>query len=152
MDGKELAGRLSQYEAIVRRIKPTNREIDIRNRVMQLIQEDGKLSPFFSGERWYNRFESTNKKGSCNLKDAPVNQLLMVITDSVDTLYSLQDRGTGILRGSILIKLDKDVVYCMDSFYWYASQGGPITYSVKGFFTYGGIKAGKVKPLSSVIV
>lgn len=140
---------LVKYERVINRLTPSTREQQIINAVKQGILGDKQKSPF-DNNKWYMKFARVNQDG-VSLKDAPKNTLLMVVTESLSTLYR-QNRGTRIERGSILVKLEEDLVACIDAYTWViTSNNGTHTLSMNGFF---GIDPkslnGKVKLISDV--
>ncbi|MGF2714557.1 hypothetical protein ACQUY5_20100 [Bacillus cereus] len=140
---------VQRYNEIVGQTVPTQQEMEIHNHVRRGIEQDEQSSPW-SSNKWYRGFDERNSDGY-NLKQAPIYKLLMVVSDATGTFYN-NGRGTGISRGSVIIKMSEDLVYCLDAFYWYASPYGPVTVPLQGYlqYTYQSVDYGKVKELSKV--
>ncbi|MCC4027678.1 hypothetical protein, partial [Bacillus thuringiensis] len=100
--------------------------------------------------KYYIGFDERNTDGY-NLKQAPLYKLLMVVSDATGTFYN-NSRGTGMSRGSVIIKMSEDLVYCVDAFYWGATPYGPVVTSLQGYlqYTYQSVNYGRVKELSQV--
>jgi hypothetical protein len=142
---------MNHFDEVVMSIVPTKIELNKLNRVRLGQESDAKKSPF-SADKWYMQFTKLNADG-ISLVDAPINTLLMVVTESLGTLYK-NDRGTSIMRGSILVKLSDNILYCTDGSSWYASpSSGALVYGVKGYLEFaGGAIYGRVKKLKNVTV
>jgi hypothetical protein len=143
------AGAMSQYERVINEIRPSDFELSIVSQVKEGIASDARKSPF-SSDRWYKHFTVANKDG-LSLNKAPANKLLMVVTESLGTFIA-NGRGTSIVRGSILVKLADNLVFCVDSYSWYASPTqGAITFNNNGYFEYNTEQLhGKVKEIGKV--
>ena len=127
----------------------TDFESLVLRQVRQGLASDEQISPFMRTERYYQRFEKANQD-YIGLNEAPVNKPLLVITDSVGTFYQ-NGRGTGVSRGSLIVKRPDSRVEMLDSIYWYASGSGKAhTYPVRGIYELEGRTYGGVKELSKV--
>lgn len=97
-------------------------------------------------------FQNANSD-AVTLDKAPMGVPLIVITSRLGTLWA-HDTGTFILRGSILVKVERGVVNCIDCFTRErVSFDEWIVYPSNGLFTFGqGSLYGRVKPLKDVVV
>lgn len=143
---------MNSFDSVVSSIRPTELELQILAEVKEGIERDSKESPFSSKPKWYTQFTNRNKV-NLTLAEAPINTLLMVVSEALDTFYA-NGRGTGINRGSVIVKLSDSVIYCVDAYYWYASpSSGAVVYPVKGYYEYDPKRVyGAVKELSKVSV
>ncbi|PGF05314.1 hypothetical protein [Bacillus toyonensis] len=140
---------MQRYHEIVSRTVPTQTEMEIHRQVRVGLEHDEQSSPW-SNDKYYRGFDERNSDGY-NLKQARINKLLMVVSDSTGTFYN-NGRRTGISRGSVIIKLSEDLIYCVDAFYWGATPYGPVVTALQGYlqYTYKTSTYGKVKELASV--
>lgn len=140
---------MQRYNEIVSRTVPTQQEMEIHNQVRQGLAQDEQSSPW-SNNKYYIGFDERNTDGY-NLKQAPLYKLLMVVSDATGTFYN-NSRVTGMSRGSVIIKMSEDLVYCVDAFYWGATPYGPVVTSLQGYlqYTYQSVNYGRVKELSQV--
>lgn len=113
-------------------VHPSLEDLAIIERVREGIKSDNLKSPF-SSDKWYKTFASLNKDGIL-LTESPINKLLMVVSESLGTLIK-NGRGHSIQRGSLLVKLADDKIYCLDATSWFASASGKaIVFSNNGYF------------------
>lgn len=129
--------------------QPTPTEANIIQRVKQGIASDQNRSPW-SNDRWYMTFNKNNQDG-VTLAKAPKNTLLMVVTESVGTLY-VHRLGTQIMRGSVLMKLEDNLVVCLDAYCWgITASKGTVISKRNGIYTFDERNLhGKVKPVAQV--
>ena len=128
----------------------TKQELEVILKVKENIKEDRKKGPW-SSDKWYKGFTKANSDG-VSLKEAPLNEPLMVVTESMGTLYK-NDRGNSIMRGSVFIKVSDTEVQCIDSSSWSAFDNTPLIYSNNGFYEFEPQQAyGLVKKVLEVIL
>lgn len=141
----------ANYERILSNLKPTPQEQQIIQGVKQGILSDQNKSPF-DDDKWYKTFTRNNKDG-LDLAKAPKNTLLMVVSESVGTLYS-NNRGTQIMRGSVIVKLEDNLVVCLDAYSWGLTSGsGTVVYNNNGYFSIDSTQLrGLVKSIATVNV
>lgn len=133
-----------KYESFLQTIKPTQQEQQIIEKVKAGIYSDSQKSPWDSN-KWYMTFADKNKTNTFYLIDAPKGKLLMVVTSSLGTLYS--NRGTQVVRGSIIVKLEDNLIYCLDGKSWAITERNTaVTFNIGGFFTF----EGKQNPYSLI--
>lgn len=126
----------------------TQEEQYILSMVRQGLMEDREGSPFLLGERYYLKFEKVNKD-ELSFRQAPIGKVLMVTSESLGTFYS-KERGTSIMRGSILIKVTHEDVVLLDAYSWYGMSGNAHVFPIQGEFRSVGVLRGKVKELQNV--
>lgn len=122
-----------KYEQVIKSLAPTPQELQIVQAVKMGIASDENKSPW-DNDKWYKKFTPKNADGLSFAK-APKNKLLMVVSENFSTIYNRQERGNFVMRGSIIVKLDDDVVFCLDAFSWYGGSGQASVYPVTGIHT-----------------
>jgi hypothetical protein len=128
-------------------MKLNNKEMEVIEKVKEGIESDNKKSPWNS-DKWYKTFTKNNGDG-ITLEEAPLNVPLMVVTESLGTLYR-HNRGNAIMRGSVLIKTSNNQVECIDSNSWGATSSGASVYDNNGTFELSEAVYGKVKEVINV--
>lgn len=124
---------VQKYEQVIKSLVPTPREQQIIQAVKIGIASDNNKSPW-DNDKWYKKFTPRNTDGLSFTK-VPKNKLLMVVSEDFSTIYNRQERGNFVMQGSIIVKLDDTVVYCLDAFSWYGGSGQAHVYPVTGIHT-----------------
>jgi hypothetical protein len=128
----------------------TDLEQENLNKVKDGLLSDSKISPFLTKE-WRKKFVQDNPDG-IRLKDAPIDKYLIVLEDSLGTLYQ-NSRGTALSRGSVIVKLSDTELLCYDGTYWYATHDGKaIIFQQHGNFEIGVNCYGLVKLLRDITI
>ncbi|MEC2463575.1 hypothetical protein P9X10_01490 [Bacillus cereus] len=137
------------YRSEETQIIQTQTEMRVWKQVREGKKKDLMSSPSNS-YKWYQQFADKNPDG-ISLDEAPIGKLLMVVTEDLGTFYQYE-KGIEISRGSIIVKIPNNIVYCVDVMYWELSFTGVKSVKVKGYIKYeeDSITRGKVKEVSQV--
>lgn len=131
----------------------TERDVDIARRVIMGLESDRQFSPFLRVERWCDRFTKANKDGIL-LDSAPLNVPLMVVSQSLDTLYLPRlDRGEAAYQGSVIVKTSPTTIACLSVYFFTVLHSGGTRPQQQGTLEFiKGKTMGRVKLLKDVVV